>query len=204
MENEKAKEPEKEKNEKLEGKDMNTEMKKTNELVLTAMFMCMIILAQIVIRLPIPGTGGYVHLADAVVYLSVIYLGHKNGALAAGLGSAMGDVIGGFAVWAPWTFVIKGGMALIFGLLAEKASARATYAEGESSPRRKLAAYAKLPAMVIAGLFMVVAYFGAETIMYGNPGAAVLGVPWNIAQFVVGIVVADAMQHALKRARRCR
>ncbi|MBO4725869.1 MAG: ECF transporter S component [Firmicutes bacterium] len=172
---------------------MNTEMKKTNELVLTAMFMCMIILAQIVIRLPIPGTGGYVHLADAVVYLSVIYLGHKNGALAAGLGSAMGDVIGGFAVWAPWTFVIKGGMALIFGLLAERTAARA---DG------KLAAYAKLPAMVIAGLFMVVAYFGAETIMYGNPGSAVLGVPWNIAQFVVGIVVADAMQHALKRAHR--
>ena len=183
---------------------MNTEMKKTNELVLTAMFMCMIILAQIVIRIPIPGTGGYVHLADAVVYLSVIYLGHKNGALAAGLGSAMGDVIGGFAVWAPWTFVIKGGMALIFGLLAERTenAARASVANGENSSHREKTAYAKLPAMVIAGLFMVVAYFGAETIMYGNPGAAVLGVPWNIAQFVVGIVVADAMQHALKRARR--
>ena len=193
MENEKEKELEKEKKEKLEGKDMNTEMKKTNELVLTAMFMCMIILAQIVIRIPIPGTGGYVHLADAVVYLSVIYLGHKNGALAAGLGSAMGDVIGGFAVWAPWTFAIKGGMALIFGLIAERTAARAS---------GKLSAYAKLPAMVVAGLFMVVAYFGAETVMYGNPGAAVLGVPWNVAQFVVGIIVADAMQHALKRAHR--
>ena len=201
MENEKEKELEKEKKEKLEGKDMNTEMKKTNELVLTAMFMCMIILAQIVIRIPIPGTGGYVHLADAVVYLSVIYLGHKNGALAAGLGSAMGDVIGGFAVWAPWTFAIKGGMALIFGLLAERTAARASVTDGENSSHRKMSAYAKLPAMVVAGLFMVVAYFGAETVMYGNPGAAVLGVPWNVAQFVVGIIVADAMQHALKRAK---
>jgi uncharacterized membrane protein len=201
MENEKDKELEKEKKEKLEGKDMNTEMKKTNELVLTAMFMCMIILAQIVIRIPIPGTGGYVHLADAVVYLSVIYLGHKNGALSAGLGSAMGDVIGGFAVWAPWTFAIKGGMALIFGLLAERTAARASVTDGEDASHRKLSAYAKLPAMVVAGLFMVVAYFGAETVMYGNPGAAVLGVPWNVAQFVVGIIVADAMQHALKRAK---
>lgn len=185
MDRGKEKDFEIEKKEKSEGKHMNNEMKKTNELVLTAMFMCMIILAQLVIRLPIPGTGGYVHLADAVVYLSVIYLGHKNGALAAGLGSAMGDIIGGFAVWAPWTFAIKGCMALIFGLLAE----------------RKSSASAKLIAMIVAGLFMVVAYFVAETIMYGNPGSAMLGVPWNIAQFGVGIIVADAMQHALKRAK---
>lgn len=202
MDRGKEKDFEIEKKEKSEGKQMNNEMKKTNELVLTAMFMCMIILAQLVIRLPIPGTGGYVHLADAVVYLSVIYLGHKNGALAAGLGSAMGDIIGGFAVWAPWTFAIKGGMALIFGLLAERTASRTAGAEGEEASCRNLPAYAKLPAMVIAGLFMVVAYFGAETVMYGNPGAAVLGIPWNIAQFCVGIVVADAMQHALRRAHR--
>jgi len=160
------------------------EMKKTNELVMTAMFMCMIILAQTIFRLPVPGTSGYVHLADAVIYLAVMNLGHKKGALAAALGSAMGDLLSGFALWIPWSFAIKGGMALIFGLCAEK------------HPNRRFAA------MLLAGLFMTAGYFGAETILYGNPVTASLGVPWNLAQFGIGIAIADLLQYTLKSVRK--
>jgi uncharacterized membrane protein len=159
------------------------EMKKTNELVLTAMFMCLIILAQTFFRLPIPGTSGYVHLADAVIYLAVMYLGHRKGALAAALGSAMGDLLAGYAAWIPWTLVVKGGMALIFGLCMEKHP------------------HGRLLGMILGGVFMTVGYFVAETVMYGNPITATLGIPWNIAQFCVGIIVADCLQHAIKRAK---
>ena len=72
------------------------------------------------IRIPIPGTQGYVHLGDAMIFLSVLILGWKYGALAAAFGSMLADIIGGFAMWAPWSFAIKGIMALILGLIVMK------------------------------------------------------------------------------------
>ena len=92
---------------------------KVTNLVMTALMMCLIIAATMFIRIPIPMTQGYVHLGDSMIFLSVLILGKKQGAAAAGLGSALGDVLGGYAFWAPWTFVIKFLMALILGAFVE-------------------------------------------------------------------------------------
>ena len=46
---------------------------------------------------------------------------------------------------------------------------------------------------------MVAGYFAAEGIMYGNWAAAALGIPWNIGQFVVGMIIAVALSTALCR-----
>ena len=86
------------------------EKDKTSKVVLTALMMCLIILATMLIKIPIPFTQGYVHLGDAMIFLSVLILGWKSGIVAAGVGSMLGDIIGGAAAWAPWTLVIKGGM----------------------------------------------------------------------------------------------
>ena len=91
------------------------EKDKTSKVVLTALMMCLIILATMLIKIPIPFTQGYVHLGDAMIFLSVLILGWKYGIVATGVGSMLGDIIGGAAAWAPWTLVIKGGMALIMG-----------------------------------------------------------------------------------------
>ncbi len=80
---------------------------KTSRIVVTAMMMCLIMVAIFIFRIPIPFTQGYVNLSDAVIFLSVIMLGWKYGMAAAALGSMMGDIIGGFAMWAPWTFLYK-------------------------------------------------------------------------------------------------
>ena len=90
----------------------------TFKIVMTALMMCLIMVATMFIRIPIPGTQGYVHLGDAMIFLSVLILGWKYGALAAAFGSMLADIIGGFAMWAPWSFAIKGIMALILGLIA--------------------------------------------------------------------------------------
>ena len=50
-----------------------------------------------------------------MIFLSVLLLGKKGGALAAGLGSALADVLGGYAAYAPWTLLIKALMAIIMG-----------------------------------------------------------------------------------------
>ena len=151
---------------------------KTVKVVLTALMMCLIILATMLIKIPIPFTQGYVHLGDAMIFLSVLVLGWKYGAVAAGVGSMLGDIIGGAAAWAPWTLVIKGGMAILMGICLK----------GGDSRLREIAG------MVLAGAFMVAGYYVAEGVMYGNWVVSALGIPWNIGQFTVGMIIADTTQ----------
>ncbi len=135
-------------------------------------------LGTILFRIPIPMTQGYVHLGDAMIYIGVLILGKKQGAFAAALGSALGDILGGFAFWAPWSFVIKYAMAFIAGSQIGKTP--------------------KLISMTAGGLVMCAGYLIAERVMYGSWALAATGLPWNIGQFAVGIAVALAAQPLLK------
>ena len=96
-----------------------TGTEKTNKLVLTALMVCLVLLATYIIKIPSPFTQGYVHLGDTMIFLSVLLLGKKGGAAAAGLGSALADLLGGYAAYAPWTFLIKALMAFIMGAFIE-------------------------------------------------------------------------------------
>jgi len=167
-----------------------TATEKTNKLVMTALMMCMILLMTMFFKVPIPFTTGYVHLGDAMIFLAVLLLGWKWGAIAAAVGSALGDILGGFAIWAPWTFAIKGGMALIMGLLIAQMMKRPG-AMIFGVPAKQLIG------MILGGIFMVAGYYVAEGFIYGNWIAPLIGIPWNIGQFVVGMVIATALVAAL-------
>ena len=152
---------------------------RTNKLVLTALMVCLVLLGTLLFRIPVPMTQGYVHLGDAMIYIGVLLLGKKQGAAAAALGSSLGDLLGGFAFWAPWSFIIKFAMAFIAGSLIEKRS--------------------KIVSMTAGGLVMCAGYLLAERIMYGSWALAAVGLPWNIGQFAVGILVALAAQPLFRR-----
>ncbi len=170
----------------------NFETSKTSKLVTTAMTMCMIMVAIFMFRIPIPFTQGYVNLSDAVIFIGILVLGVRYGTIAAALGSMLGDLIGGFAMWAPWTFCIKGGMAIIAGLLIAGLCRRHDVTERKFTILQTCA-------MIAGGLFMTFGYFIAEGIMYGSWAVAALGVPWNIGQFFVGIVLALILTESLKK-----
>lgn len=87
------------------------------KLVMTALMTALITVITVILPIPVPFTNGYIHLGDSMIFLSVIILGYKRGAIASAFGSAFADLFLGYVYWAPWTFVIKGGMALILGLL---------------------------------------------------------------------------------------
>ena len=86
-------------------------------LVLAALFVALACVATMSIRIPTPGTNGYIHPGDAIVILSGVILGPVWGFLAGGIGSALSDLIGGYFMYVPVTFVIKGLIALIAGLI---------------------------------------------------------------------------------------
>lgn len=84
---------------------------------MAALMAAMACVATMVIKIPIPATGGYINLGDCIVLLSGIILGPVYGGIAAGLGSALADLLGGYVAFAPATFIIKGLMAVVAALL---------------------------------------------------------------------------------------
>jgi uncharacterized membrane protein len=77
-------------------------MKNTNiqTIVLVALFTALTVIGTM-IKIPLP-TGAFVHLGNAVLLLSVLYLGYVKGSLAGGLGFAIFDILNGYASEAPY------------------------------------------------------------------------------------------------------
>ena len=91
------------------------------ELCVTAVMTALVFLATFVPRIPIP--LGYAHLGDAVIFLLALLLGRREALIAACLGSALSDVMGGFFPWIVPTLFIKFWMAEIVWHLAGRTHA---------------------------------------------------------------------------------
>lgn len=155
---------------------MQQPISKTKKLVITALFTALTLMATLVIKLPLPFVG-YIHLGDGFVLLSALLLGPLFGTAAAGMGSALADVLGGYALYAPASLVIKSAMALAC-YFTYKAFAKIM----------KNHVLAQTLAIVIAALVMPMGYFLFETILYGTAVAAV-NILWNLIQASAGIIL---------------
>ena len=145
---------------------------KTKQLVMSALLASLVCVATMILRIPSP-LGGYLNLGDGIVLLCGWLLSPVYGALAAGIGSGLADVLSGYAVYAPATFVIKGAMALIaYGI-----------AKGLCSYTRPLAA--RTVSGVIAEVVMIGGYLTFETVLYGFVPSLV-NVPANALQGLAG------------------
>ena len=123
----------------------------------------------------IPLGNGYTHLGDAVIFLSIPILRTRKSCLAAGIGAALADLIGGYAVWAAPTFFIKLIMVLICGLIAEKLMAN------------KFAGY--FIGAVIGGAFQITAYTIVKIFLF-DKAYAFSSLPTLAVQTAVGITAA--------------
>ncbi len=152
---------------------MNNNFKK---MILGALFAALTCVATMSIRIPTPGTGGYIHPGDALVILSGIFLGPVYGFLAAGIGSALSDLLGGYMLYVPITLVIKGAIAALSAI---------TY---HSLAKDKVSRYL---AVALGGIIDIVlvagGYFVCEYFMYGLGAAA--SIPANIIQGVSGLII---------------
>ena len=82
------------------------ENNKTKKIVMAAMFAALCCVATMIIKIPSP-LKGYLNLGDCIVLLSGFMLSPVYAFLAAGLGSALADLLGGYVAFAPATFIIK-------------------------------------------------------------------------------------------------
>jgi len=168
-----------------------TNENKTHKLVLTALMACLGTVAILMFRIPIPGDQGIIHLGDSVIFLAVLILGTKHAVPAAAIGHSMANVLGGLMMWAPWTFVIKGTMALIAGAFITH-----MLKNGENYSTFKRTTI-KITGMMLGGIFMIAGYYVAGGIMFGNWIVALVGIPWNIGQLIIGIMIAITLAAAL-------
>lgn len=151
---------------------------------MTALFAALACVATMSIRIPTPGTGGYIHPGDAIVILAGIILGPVYGMLAGGIGSVLSDLIGGYFVYVPITLVIKGLVALVSGLIYQKMC--------RSGKKRYIA-------VILGGItdivFVAGGYFICEFFLYGSGAAA--SIPANIIQGVGGLIISAVLYPVL-------
>ena len=91
----------------------------TKELCIQGLLTALVTVCTMVFQIPVSATQGYIHLGDSMILLTSVFFGWKYGMAAGGIGSALADLLSGYAHWAPFTLIIKGGMGLLIGLIAD-------------------------------------------------------------------------------------
>lgn len=161
----------------------------TFDLIVSALLIALVFVSTmfINIKLPIAANGGLVHLGTGMLFMASILFGPKKGALAGGLGMALFDVMSGWTVWAPGTFVARLLQGYIVGKIA--------WSNGQKGNSVGL----NILAMVVSVPVMAGVYYVFEAIMYGNWVQPALSIPGNITQNVIGMIVAIPVCLVLKK-----
>ena len=157
----------------------------TKKIVFAALLAALACAATPTIKIPTP-LGGYIHAGDAVVVLAGFLLGPVWGALAAGLGSCLADVIAGYVLYAPGTFVIKAVVALLAGWIIGTKLIKNEFAKA-------------LVAGIIGGIVMVGGYMLYEAVFMGFGVGAAANIPMNCIQGAFGAVAGAALYIALSK-----
>ncbi len=173
-------------------------------LASAGMFAALTLLATSVLKIPTP-TFGYIHIGDAFVLLAGVFLGPALGGLSAGLGSALSDLLGGYVIWAPGTFVIKFLTAFVCAsllrILTAKKRAR-THSLHEAALRGPAAWQVLAFCGVIGEAVMTAGYFLFNILIVsltsGSLGGASLAsaaavslaeIPFNLVQGTAGVIL---------------
>lgn len=169
----------------------------TKDMVETALMAAIIFVATFAMQIK---TGnGYIHPGDAMVFVATIILSRKKSVLAAAIGMGLADLLSGYAVWAPFTLVIKAVMAYIAARIAHR-----KYNNGTNIANNVFA-------FIVAGVWMVAAYFGAGIIVdiilssgqmsiYAALLDSVKGVIGNVIQAGFGVIVGTILSQILINA----
>lgn len=151
----------------------------------TTAIMAALTLALTLVHIAQTPIGGYIHLGDIAIFFTAMAFGPWVGLVAGGLGTALADVISGFAIFAPLTLIVHGLQGFLVGWIAKD----------KASPVQVGLAVLAGAATLIAGY-----YFGESIIpTFGGPAYAITEVPWNAVQELVG-ATGVAIYYAVARA----
>lgn len=157
----------------------------TKTLCLTAVLAAFVFIMTFVPKIPIP--LGYAHLGDAVIYLLVLFISRREACLAAAIGSAFADLMGGFPIWILPTLIIKWVMVeAVFWMVRP-----------DILPCKFLSVRMVL-AFFVSSAWMVVSYTAAGAILYSSVASALPMVSGLIGEGIINMAVAFAAGMVLR------
>ena len=144
----------------------------TKDIVLTGLSIAIVFIATLFIKVP-NALDGYFNLGDGFILLFASILDPFLAFLVGGLGSAFADVAGGYAYYFIPTLIIKGLEGIVVSYLIKKYGKKV-----------------QIPTYILGAVIMVVGYFLAKWYLKGSAAIALTGIPENIFQSGVGVVLA--------------
>lgn len=155
----------------------------TKNLTKTAILAALIFFGTYFLK--VPGINGYTHLGDCMIFIAVLIVGTKKGALSAAVGASLADLLGGYAQWVIPTFFIKAIMATIMGFITKKIF-----------PNLK---FGWLIGAILGGIFQIIAYTLVRIPLYGLP-TALAEIFGLICQTGSGIILSAIIISILSKA----
>lgn len=140
---------------------------KVKRLVMTAVFTALVfVTTAYILHIPIPATGGYVHIGDAVIYLAAACLPLPYAIFTASVGAGLCDAL--FApVYVIPTIIIKAILVLFF-----------------TNKKDKIICKRNVIALVLAGVTGVLCYYAVDAFLYFDKNflAALSTLPMSFVQ----------------------
>ncbi len=152
-------------------------------IALLAIMIAVTTVFTVIPKIPIPGTEGYVNLSDVAITFSAVAFGPVVGLVAGGVGTALADFMGGYGQWAGITLLAHGMEGFIIGAIARRGKRWST-----------------VLGWAVGSLFMVAVYYVGEALVFTGWKPALIGVPFNLMQAVVGGLVGLPLYYAVARA----
>jgi uncharacterized membrane protein len=176
----------------IQGKSKNNINVKTKDLVTSALLIAVVFVSTSFIKIPSPlslNSGGLIHMGNVMFFMAAIVFGKKQGAIAGAFGMGIFDVLNGYLIWAPFTFIIRGVMGFTIGYFAN--------AHGRKGNNLKW----NIIGLVIASIFLVSGYFVANLILFHNIAAAISGIPGDLTQVAIGFILGVPLTIAVKKTK---
>nr|WP_314999830.1 ECF transporter S component [uncultured Oribacterium sp.] len=145
-------------------------------IAITAVLIALSTLLTMFTKIPVPGIRGYFNVGDAVIMLAALLLGRKEGTLVGAIGPALADLLLGYAVFVPITFLVKGIEGFLVATIYGK----------------KKSFSSALLATIIGGVIIVVGYFVAESFVFA-------GILTNTIQAVMSVLISMLLYTALRK-----
>lgn len=152
-------------------------------IALVALLIALTTVFTLLVRIPTPARG-YVNLSDVAITFSGLLFGPLVGAVAGGVGTALADLLGGYAFFAPLSLIAHGLEGFLIGYLGW----------------RRRSVTAMILAWLAGTAAMVACYLVGEGLFYTGWPAALAELPMNVLQGLIGAIVGIPLVLAVRRA----
>ena len=153
------------------------------KITILSLLSALVTISTMIIQIPIP--SGYIHAGDTIIIFVSVFFGPFYGAIAAGIGSMLADLLSSYAVWALPTLIVKSVMAFIIGKIAFQGP----------EPKFNFRTYSGI---FLGVAWMVLGYYLLGGIFIDSFEIALASVPFNIIQGIGGIILFIPLGLALK------